>query len=152
MYDFVNILLLLLSRFSRAQLCATPETAAHQFPSSLGLSRQEHWSGLPFPSPTHESEKWKWSRSISLLWVFCLFILFLAAPCSLWLLVLWPGTGFRCLAVKVQSTNHWPTREFPDLYILKVHLIVNKLFLDKTIYKPRLSPGMDTFGKLSRLF
>jgi len=24
---------------------------------SLGFSRQEHWSGLPFPSPTHESEK-----------------------------------------------------------------------------------------------
>ena len=29
---------------------------------SLGFSRQEHWSGLPFPS-MHESEKWKWSRS-----------------------------------------------------------------------------------------
>ena len=28
---------------------------------SLGFSRQEHWSGLPFPSPMHESEKWKWS-------------------------------------------------------------------------------------------
>ena len=26
--------------------------AAHQAPLSLGLSRQEHWSGLPFPSPT----------------------------------------------------------------------------------------------------
>ena len=25
----------------------------------LGFSRQEHWSGLPFPSPMHESEKWK---------------------------------------------------------------------------------------------
>ena len=33
--------------------------AAHQAPSSLGFSRQEHWSGLPFPSPMHESEKWK---------------------------------------------------------------------------------------------
>ena len=51
------LLLLLLSRFSRVQLCATPETAAHQAPPSLGFSRQEHWSGLPFPSPTHESEK-----------------------------------------------------------------------------------------------
>ena len=57
------LLLLLLSRFSRVQLCATPEMAAHQAPPSLGFSRQEHWSGLPFPSPTHESEKWKWSRS-----------------------------------------------------------------------------------------
>ena len=50
-------LLLLLSHFSRVQLCATPETAAHQAPLSLGFSRQEHWSGLPFPSPMHESEK-----------------------------------------------------------------------------------------------
>ena len=49
-------LLLLLSRFSRVRLCATPQTAAHQAPPSLGFSRQEHWSGLPFPSPMHESE------------------------------------------------------------------------------------------------
>ena len=35
--------------------------AAHQAPPSLGLSRQEHWSGLPFPPPMHENETWKWS-------------------------------------------------------------------------------------------
>ena len=51
------LLLLLLSHFSRVRLCATPEKAAHQAPPSLGFSRQEHWSGLPFPSPMHESEK-----------------------------------------------------------------------------------------------
>ena len=50
-------LLLLLSRFSRVRLCATPQTAAHQAFPSLGFSRQEHWSGLPFPSPVHKSEK-----------------------------------------------------------------------------------------------
>ena len=50
------LLLLLLSRFSRVRLCATPQTAAHQAPPSLGFSRQEHWSGLPFPSPMHKSE------------------------------------------------------------------------------------------------
>ena len=49
-------LLLLRSHFSRVRLCET---------SSLGFSRQEHWSGLPFPSPMHKSEKWKWSRSVS---------------------------------------------------------------------------------------
>ena len=49
-------LLLLLSRFSRVRLRATPEMAAHQAPPSLGFSRQEHWSALPFPSPMHESE------------------------------------------------------------------------------------------------
>ena len=52
--DLLLLLLLLLSCFSRVQLCAT---AAHQAPPSLGFSRQEHWSGLLFPSPMHESEK-----------------------------------------------------------------------------------------------
>ena len=37
-----NLLLLLLSRFSRVRPCATPETAAYQAPLSLGFSRQEH--------------------------------------------------------------------------------------------------------------
>ena len=55
--DFALLLLLLLSRFSRVQLRVTPYTTAHQAPLSLGFSRQEHWSGLPFPSPVHESEK-----------------------------------------------------------------------------------------------
>ena len=50
------LLLLMLSRFSPVQLCATPYLAAHQAPLSLGFSRQKHWSGLPFPSPMHESE------------------------------------------------------------------------------------------------
>ena len=49
--------LLLLNRFSCVRLCATPQTAAHQAPPSMGFSRREHWSGLPFPSPMHESEK-----------------------------------------------------------------------------------------------
>ena len=40
------LLLLLLSRFSHVQLCATPEMAAYQAPPSLGFSRQEHWSVL----------------------------------------------------------------------------------------------------------
>ena len=51
------LLLLLLSHLSRVRLCATPEMAAHQASPSLGFSRQEHWSGLPLPSPMHESEK-----------------------------------------------------------------------------------------------
>ena len=32
-------------------LFATPWTVAHQAPLSMGCSRQEYWSGLPFPSP-----------------------------------------------------------------------------------------------------
>ena len=49
--------MLLLSHCSRVGLCATPQMAAHQAPPSLEFSRQEHWSGLSFPSPMHESEK-----------------------------------------------------------------------------------------------
>ena len=63
-YVLLLLLLPLLSPFSRVRLCATPQREAHQAPPSLGFSRQEHWSGLPFPSPMHESEKWKWSRSV----------------------------------------------------------------------------------------
>ena len=51
------LLLLLLSCLSRVRLCATPGGAAHQAPPSLGFSRQEHWSGVPFPPPMHDSEK-----------------------------------------------------------------------------------------------
>ena len=36
---------------SHARLFATPWTAAHQVPPSMGFSRQEHWSGVPLPSP-----------------------------------------------------------------------------------------------------
>ena len=56
--------MVLLSHFSRVRLCATPKTAAHQAPLSLGFSRQEQWNGLPFPSPMHESEKWEWSHPV----------------------------------------------------------------------------------------
>ena len=54
--DSTDMLLLLLSHFSRVWLCEAPLTAAHQAPPSLGFSRQEHWSPLPFPSPMNESE------------------------------------------------------------------------------------------------
>ena len=47
----------LLSCFSHAQLFVTLWTIAHQAPLPKGFSRQGHWSGLPFLSPMHESEK-----------------------------------------------------------------------------------------------
>ena len=37
--------------FSRVSLFVTPWTVAHQTPLSMGFSRQEYWSGLPFPAP-----------------------------------------------------------------------------------------------------
>ena len=42
--------LLPLSYISHVRLLATPWTAAHQAPPSMGISRKEYWSGLPFPS------------------------------------------------------------------------------------------------------
>ena len=42
------------------QSCPTlrdPIEGIPEAPPSLGFSRQEHWSGLPFPSPVHESDK-----------------------------------------------------------------------------------------------
>ena len=53
--DMIGNTMLLLSHFNRVWLCATP---------ALGFSRQEYWSGLPFPSPVHKSEKWKWCLSV----------------------------------------------------------------------------------------
>ena len=47
----MRLLLLLLSRFSRVRLFATPWTAAYQAPPSMGFPRQEYWSRLPLPSP-----------------------------------------------------------------------------------------------------
>jgi len=44
LYSFSHLL-------SHVQLFVTPWTAAYQAPLSLGFSKQEHWSGLPFPSP-----------------------------------------------------------------------------------------------------
>ena len=56
LFSFYFFIWTMLSHLSRVRLCATPETAAQQVPPSLEISRQEHWIGLPFPSPMHESE------------------------------------------------------------------------------------------------
>ena len=41
----------MLSYFSRVRLFATLWTVAYQAPLSIGFSRQEYWSGLPYPAP-----------------------------------------------------------------------------------------------------
>ena len=51
------LLLLLLSRFSRVRLCATPQTEAHQTRPVPGILQARILEWLPFPSPMHESEK-----------------------------------------------------------------------------------------------
>ena len=50
------LLLLLLSRFSRVRLCASPKTAAQPGSPVPGILQARHWNELPFPSPVHESE------------------------------------------------------------------------------------------------
>ena len=44
-------LTLTLKSLSHVQLFVTPWTGAYQAPLSMEFSRQEYWSGLPFPSP-----------------------------------------------------------------------------------------------------
>ena len=83
----------MLSRFSRVWLCVTPEMAAHQAPLSLGFSRQEHWSGLPFPSPMHESGKWKLKvKLLSRVWL-------LATP--------WTATYQAPLSMGFSRQEYW---------------------------------------------
>ena len=41
----------MLSHFSCVRVFVTPWTVAHQAPLSMGFSKQEYWSGLPFPPP-----------------------------------------------------------------------------------------------------
>ena len=56
---------LLLSRFSRAQLFEALWTVTRQAPLSVGFSRQEYWSGLPFPSPGNLSDPGIEPRSLT---------------------------------------------------------------------------------------
>ena len=88
-----------------------------------GFSRQEHWSGLPFPSPMHESEKWKWSRSVvSHVRLFMTpWTAAYQAPLSMgWSIHKYPQTtrfqSFQiCAQLKVASSNS--TRTFPNLIL-----------------------------------
>ena len=51
MYTSFSLSMHAISRFSHAQLCATPWTVAIQAPLSMGFSRQEYWSVFPCPTP-----------------------------------------------------------------------------------------------------
>ena len=96
---------MLLSRFSHVWLCATPETAAHQALPSLGFSRQEHWSGLPFPSLKHESEKWKSS---------CCLVLSLDSP-VLPLTTPWTAAYQAPLSMGYSRQEYWGGVPLPSL-------------------------------------
>ena len=55
--DYMILYISSVQLLSRVQLFVTPQTVACQASLSLEFSRQEYWSGLPFPFPMHESEK-----------------------------------------------------------------------------------------------
>ena len=89
----------MLSRFSRVWLYMTPWTVARQTPLSMGFPRQEHWSGLPFPSlgifQTQESNP-------------CLLCLLHRQVSSLPLAPLWkPRTIWRFLKKLKITLAHW---------------------------------------------
>ena len=91
---FQNIYILLLLCFY-VQLHPTfcdprplPRTVASQAPLSIGFSRQEYWSGLPFPSPGI------FSCGMQII------------SCGMWNLVPWPGIKPRAPALGAESLNH----------------------------------------------
>ena len=86
--------------------------AAHQAPSSLGFSRQEHWSGLPFPYPMHE---WKVKvKSLS---------------CAQFLATPWTAAHQAPLSMGFSRLEYWsvlpypPTGDLPNLGIETASLI-----------------------------
>ena len=132
------LLLLLLSCFSHVWLCVTPKTAAHQASPSLGFSRQEHWSGLPFSSPMHASEKSKWSRSVvsDSSWPHGLQPTRLLCPWD------FPGksTGVGCHCLLQETVEFYITVRVSAYtktlftYLIESSFIHSKIFLDYLLY------------------
>ena len=88
-------LLLLLSCFSHVRLCVTPQMAAHQAPPSLEFSRQEHWSGLPFPSPMDACRLSRFSR-----------VRLCATP--------WTAAHQASLSMRFSRQEYWSGLPFPS--------------------------------------
>ena len=95
------LLLLLLSHLSRVWLCATPWTAAYQAPPSLGLSRQEYWSGLPLPSPRSQFES---------IWYYCIILSHDRYRFSRWALGFWQR---RTRVLRASEKCLFPQKEGP---------------------------------------
>ena len=114
---------------SRVRLLATPWTAAHQAPPSMGFSRQEYWSRVPLPSPnmpcyiisniiiltylTFLKSRCIYLSKYLLRWSFCFFYLSLGEI----LLNQWLDFTQWYLRIKVKSTS-WSAVCFPALYTL----------------------------------
>ena len=110
----------LVSAATAAAKSLQSQTAAHQAPPSLGFSRQEHWSGLLFPSPMQESEKRKWSRSVvSRVWL-------LATP--------WTAAYQASLSMGVSRQEYWSGMPLPSLSWCLVTLL--ELYLVEVVGHP----------------
>ena len=73
---FIEVFILCALLLSRVQLFVTPWTVAHQAPLSMGFSRQEYWSGLPFPSPCLPLSYHNYSNYISTSILYSIFFFF----------------------------------------------------------------------------
>ena len=122
--------------------------AAHQAPPSLGFSRQEHWSGLPFPSPMHESEVAQSCPTLSN-----------PMDCMQPTRLLHPwdfpgkitGVGCHCLLCKasLSFTNSWSLLKpmTIELVMLSNHLIL----CHSLLLPPSIFPSIRVFSKGSAL-
>ena len=116
---------------------------------SLGFSRQEHWSGLSFPSPMHKSEKWKWSCSVmsDSSWSHGLQPTRLLRPWD------FPGkstgVGCHCLLKLIETTNDkltalyhtqwWKTERFSSKVRNKTRTLILTIFTQHSIGSPTYS-------------
>ena len=114
-----------------AQLCLTfetPRNAAFQAPLSMQISRQEYWSGLPFPTPK-EFKPIKWQRLNVCLSLHSSFVA-MTGKKKRWLSDFWYalrrslGIGFQVLSAQISlcwfmranCVQHFPTLHLVTLY------------------------------------
>ena len=115
---YTLLLLLLLNCFSRVRLCANPQTAAHQAPLSLGFSRQEYWSGLPFPPPMHTCMLNRFSH---------------VQLCA----TLWTAAHQALLSRKFSRQEYWSGLPFPSPH---VHIQFSSVQFSRSVVSDSLRP------------
>ena len=91
---------------SRVRLFATPWTAAHQVPPSMGFSRREDWSGVPLPSPINNHSSWYIQRDLLSLW----FYAFLEKPSQI---------SLNCLVLTFLNCKWCPLSPTQDIWQYK---------------------------------
>ena len=99
-----DLLLLLLSCFSRVRLFSTPWTVAYPAPPSMGFSRQESWSGVPLPSPRQSGV---WADCFFFCYCYWLHWVFIAlrglSLVAVHRSLLLQSTGSRCVGLSICS-------------------------------------------------